>query len=191
MAGVLEPRGLGKPLPRRDGRPLAELWQSREKRNKALVRSLYADTSAEWLLQHTREEAALGRMAEPIVVDDCSKVEALLQPRFAVEQQREDGSMKFRAIDHFSWGDHGDGLVDSVNGFLVPGEKLKHDTLDSLCAGMRYFVSRVNVIPELYKGDVRSAFRRVPIREDHRWLCGIVFVVGGKVCVAWSCRHCL
>ena len=42
-----------------------------------------------------------------------------------------------RAIDDFSWGNNGDGQVDSVNGFLVPGEKLKHDTLDALCAGLR------------------------------------------------------
>jgi hypothetical protein len=31
--------------------------------------------------------------------------------------------MALRAIDDFSWGSHGDGMVDSVNGFLVPGEK--------------------------------------------------------------------
>ena len=148
---------------------------------------MYADSNADWILKHTRAEAAVGRMAEPVVVTDCSTVGALLQPRFAVSQQREDGSVKLRAIDDFSWGNHGDGLVDSVNGFLVPGEKLKHDTLDAFCGGLRLFVDKVQEIPESYKGDVDAAFRRMPIREDQRWLCGIAFKVEEQVsclCVA-------
>ena len=31
------------------------------------------------------------------------------------------------------------------------------------------------------KADVDSAFRRIPIKPEHRWACGIAFRAGGKV----------
>ena len=35
--------------------------------------------------------------------------------------------------------------------------------------------------PHLMKADVDSAFRRVPVKPDERWMCGVAFMVNGQV----------
>ena len=42
-------------------------------------------------------------MSKPVSLDMAPLDEVLLNPRFGVEQLKEDGSIKVRAIDHFSW----------------------------------------------------------------------------------------
>ena len=59
--------------------------------------------------------------------------------------------------------------------------KLSHDTLDGLGTALRSFVDLVGEIPGLMKADVDAAFRRIPLRADQRWACGIVFVIGWQV----------
>ena len=36
----------------------------------------------------------------------------------------------------------------------------------------------------LMKADVDAAFRRIPVKPDERWMCGIAFMVDGQV---WQC----
>ena len=43
------------------------------------------------------------------------------------------------------------------------------------------FKRKVGVVPHLWKADVDSAFRRVPVKPEDRWLCGIAFMVDGQV----------
>ena len=43
------------------------------------------------------------------------------------------------------------------------------------------FKRKVGVVPHLWKADIDSAFRRIPVKPDDRWLCGIAFMVGGQV----------
>eukprot|EP00973_Karenia_brevis_P048394 6715668-Karenia_brevis.AAC.1 len=57
------------------------------------------------------------------------------------------------------------------------GEKLKHHTLDLLARAMSLFKRRIGCCPGLFKGDIDSAFRRVPVKPAHRWACGIAFRV--------------
>ena len=40
---------------------------------------------------------------------------------------------------------------NSVNGFVLPTEKLKHDTLDALALSASMFVDLVGQIPALFK----------------------------------------
>ena len=68
------------------------------------------------------------------VLQTCSLDETLLHPRFAVENVRADGSVKVRPVDNFSWSAFGEKKDGSVNGFVQPSEKLRHDTLDTLAA---------------------------------------------------------
>ena len=42
-------------------------------------------------------------MSKPIPVERAPVGKVLLNPRFGVEQTKEDGSIKVRAIDHLSW----------------------------------------------------------------------------------------
>ncbi len=133
-------------------------------------------------------------MSTLLPVHDISEVDCLLSPRFAVEQAKPDGSMKLRAVDNFSWAARweADGGAAarpskkelkemSVNGHVLPKEKLKPDTLDELIATMSMFVAIVGSIPALWKADIDAAFRRIAVRPAHRWTCGVAFVVNGLV----------
>ena len=64
-----------------------------------------------------------------------------------------------------------------MNGHTFPQEKLKHETLDELVVAMKKFWKCAGVPPGLWKADIDSAFRRVPIKPAHRWACGIAFKV--------------
>eukprot|EP00973_Karenia_brevis_P046228 6409325-Karenia_brevis.AAC.2 len=44
---------------------------------------------------------------------------------------------------------------------------------------MRIFKKRTGGVPGLYKADVDSAFRRVPIFPGHRWACCMAFLHKG------------
>jgi len=72
--------------------------------NAQLLESLREDKHAAGLMDLAQTDASLGRMSEPVPVDQCCLDEVLLAPRFAVEQGvQADGSVKIRAIDNFSW----------------------------------------------------------------------------------------
>ena len=43
------------------------------------------------------------------------------------------------------------------------------------------FVAIAGYTPSLWKADIDSAFRRVPVAPEERGLCGVVFVAAGKV----------
>ena len=46
------------------------------------------------------------------------------------------------------------------------------------------FKAEVGEVPHLMKADVDAAFRRIPVKPDERWMCGIAFMVDGQV---WQC----
>lgn len=180
IVGDFDRSGIGEPVNIDDVMNADELWHDHVKNNSALVETLREDANADWLFEHTKAEARLGRMsglveATPAVVSGC-----VLQPRFAVSQARPDGSVKLRAVDHFSWSDK-KGKAGSVNGCAAPAEKLKHDTLDALADAMCLFVERVQEVPWLYKADIKEAFRRVPVKPEHRKFCGVAFKQGNQV----------
>lgn len=46
---------------------------------------------------------------------------------------------------------------------------VKHDAPDELALALKRFLEVVGCVPNLYKADVDSAFRLVPIMLEHRW----------------------
>jgi hypothetical protein len=72
----------------------------------------------------------------------------------------------------------------SVNGAFKSADGVTHDTIDTLEACMRCFFMMVNAIPGLFKVDVDSAFRRVPLMPAHRWAAGIVFRLRDRFVIA-------
>ena len=194
MMGELERSGIGNPCDVDKVRSIAELQASCESSNKALLRNLRECSHASALLEQTRKDAALGRMTDPEPLANVDVSALLLNPRFGVEQEKEDGTFKVRAIDHLSWspsthGEQGGNARPSkkarkeysVNGHVKASEKLHHDTLDALALAMRKYVEQLGCIPGLLKSDIDSAFRRVPVAPEHRWACGVAFVVDGDV----------
>ena len=88
-----------------------------------------------------------------------------LVPRFAVEQGvKQDGSVKIRAVDHFSWSAPSAEKVgakrtrrevkaESVNGHYSLVDDLPHDHLDVLLAAMRLHVETFGSV-SLPKGGI-------------------------------------
>ena len=122
-------------------------------------------------------------MSTPVAIESCSPHGVLLAPRFSAVQTREDGTLKVRPIDNFSWSTHRkkEKKAFSVNGHTAVGERLHHDSLDRLWQCMRLFVATLQCLPGLLKVDVDNAFRRIPLMPDHCWAAGVAFLVGGKV----------
>ena len=89
-------------------------------RNKSLLKELREDTLSEKLMEFTLADARLGRMSMPKQVDPNCLEECLTCPRLGVEQLKQDGKTKVRAVDNFSWapsqGSKAEKKLDSVNG---------------------------------------------------------------------------
>ena len=103
MLGELSRSGVGRPTDVDCVKSVAGLRETCAQSNAALLRELREDVGAQALLAMTREDAALDRMMEPVPASEADLQRVLFNPRFGIEQQKEDGSCKVRAIDHLSW----------------------------------------------------------------------------------------
>ena len=115
-----------------------------------------------------------------------------LVPRFGIIQgTRQDGTIKVRPVDHFSWS-HGsrkrsraEVKADSINGhYNMPGS-VAHDHLDDLLASMRLHFELIGDVPGLVTADIDSAFRRIPLRVQHRWAAGVAYLHEGIAYVSF------
>ena len=133
-------------------------------------------------------------------------------PRFGINQGlKQDGSVKVRAVDHFSWSSpdgrrkrkKGEMMECSVNGRYGLDIDMKHDHLDDLFGSMQIhwqqtcavkICTNINMIkhfaarkaPALMKADIDSAFRRIPVRDDHRWAAAVTWLYKKE---AWTTTH--
>ena len=146
----------------------------------------------------TVEDGRKGRMTWPVRAQEANLDEIRLCPRFGVQQGvREDGTTKVRAVDNMSWcaaadlppssgGSRKRRREQSVNGHTGLPEHISHDHLDQLAAAMRAHRELIGAVPSLFKADVDSAFRRVPLRPGHRWAAGVAYRLGNEVSAcAW------
>ena len=189
LTGVIKRSGIGEPTGEQKVRSAAALRDGCLESNRSLGKSLKSGEHDAWLLETARAEALLGRMSKPKVFDLNTCDSLLLQPRFAVEQSKPDGSVKLRSIHHFSWAPGSQGRDGSVNGHTAMEEKLRHNTLDNLSDGMIAHKRCIGKPPGLFKADIDSALRHVPIKPEHRWACGIAFrvVTEGRPVTYLSC----
>lgn len=195
LFGPLPAGGLGEPKKDTEIGDLEALWQNRAASNKQLLSKLKEDPFAAELHRLTTEDARLGRMTWPKPVEDCDISRLRLSPRFGVDQGlRDDGSQKIRAVDNFSWSVNQEGSFQtksqkrksSINGATAMPECMHHDHIDMLALAMKKFRELTSELPGLLKADIDSAFRRVPLRKDHRWAAAIVYMYDGK---AWVSVH--
>jgi len=189
----------------------SECWHS----NAELLQSLREDDNSHALHELAMEDFRLGRMSEPVHASSIDWSSVRLVPRFGVEQGlKPDGSAKIRAVDHMSWSaSHGQKRKrtraqvkeESINGHTVVPEKVSHDHLDKLLLLLRLVFMLSGVVPWLWKADVDSAFRRVPLDGSpallqlfcpkhvrfvlsgaHVWASGVAYMVDN---VAWCAFH--
>ena len=115
MLGELERSGVGEPMYVDLVKSIVTLQASCVRSNAALVKQLKEDCNATELLRITREDAVMGRMTGPVPLESIDTAQALLNPRFGVEKEKEDGGIKVRAVDHLSWspGTQGDADMPS------------------------------------------------------------------------------
>lgn len=141
MIGELDRSGIGAPVEVDKVPSLGELWASCRASNEKLLTELREDEHSLMLLQLARQDAALGRLSQPMPVEQFPLGSFLLHPRFAGVKEQSGGPCKVRALDHFSWSATTRRKEDSVNGHIVPAEKMSHDTLDMLGEAMKRSVA--------------------------------------------------
>ena len=169
MLGELERSGVGQPMHVDYVRCIADLQRCCRSSNAELLQELREDSHAQELMRLTQEDASKGRMTAPVAASTGWASELLLNPRFGVERERADGSIKIRAVDHLSWSPASACEADSqrrpskkarkefsVNGYTTPAEKMSHDTVDVLAAALRKFVAVVGCVPALFKACARD-----------------------------------
>ena len=185
MIGLIESSGIGVPIASKEARSTQELENKCVDHNEQLLKVLREDENSEWLFNEAEVDAKVGRMSAPAVWDGKDGV-CLFHPRFAASQARPDGSIKLRAVDNFSWSPSDRGKDGSTNGFTVMQEKMTHDTIDSLAEASSLFVERTGTVPALLKADIDSAYRRIPVKKEHRWVAGVAFKAKGR---AYKAMH--
>ena len=99
-------------------------------------------------------------------------LQARMVPRFGVEQGvREDGTTKVRAVNNFT--------ESKRNACTAPTEELMYDTLDAFFEVLKIAAEKLEADLEMFKADIDSAFRRIPIAPSHREFAYIAFKYKG------------
>ena len=90
---------------------------------------------------------------------------------------REDGSIKVRPIDDFT--------RSQCNAATGPTERLQYESLDLLLETIRQAKEAwATTDLALWKADVDSAYRRIPVAPSHRQYAWTVFKAEGETMVA-------
>ena len=87
-----------------------------------------------------------------------------------------DGSEKLRPIDDFS--------KSGCNEATHATEKLKYDACEVFLATLREASAQLGMDLSLWKADIGSAFRRIPVAPEQRNLAWVAFVHDGKTIAA-------
>ena len=181
----------------------------RSAKNSRLLNALRQDVNSAHLFKACKDDIAAGRMSRQVLyrrvcfhfvgLGAVSRLEnrhqlcldlITLSPRFAVEQGlKPDGSMKIRPVDDFS--------RSGCNAAAEPRGTLVYESIDKLLASAREFkkcheeaesgstqLRRGELGPPrsgfaLWKADIDSAYRRIPIAPEHRHLAWVAFVHDG------------
>jgi hypothetical protein len=136
--------------------------------NRAILGSIREDANADKLLELTQADAALGRMTAPAPIETVDLAAVRLTPRFSVVQ-----GPKVRPIDDCS--------RSSVNAAVEPGEKLSVEGADSLVSALRAYRELNGDDIGLWKADIDSAYRRIPVAPSHRWTVVSIFMCLGTI----------
>jgi hypothetical protein len=183
LVGKLACTGNGTPIADADAhgidKRIAALTKGGDtSRTSITLKGLRIDAHAGKLLGIAQADAKLGRMSKPVLLTPSvflqqDNANRCYSKAFTVEQGlKEDGELKVRAVYNFT----GSG----VNEATVPTEKLKCDALDALLALIKEAGEAMGVQLEMWKADIDSAFRRLPVKAAHRDLAWVAWRVDEK-----------
>ena len=150
-----------------------ELWKGRRAWNEKLLGGLREEKFGRELLAQTKTDASLGRVTT-FSPEKGGGSECLISRRFGIEQGcAEDNSLRHRCIDN--------GSESGGNDAIIVLGKMKCERLDSLFKLIEAMWQRGAREFELFKMDIDSAYRRITIAGEDRWIAVVAFMVNGKV----------
>ena len=140
--------------------------------NEEVISSLRGDPLSAELFKLTQKDADLGRMTALEAPDRCATSRCRFAKRIAVQQgMRADGTVKVRAVDDLT--------RSGTNACTEVTEKLSCDGVDTFVGLLRAYQRESGVAPHIYKADIDSAYRRLPLRPEERWAATSVFLHDG------------
>lgn len=159
--------------------------------NCQLADTMRADSFEEAVHELTCADASRGWMSYPVPASQCDLTCVRAVPRFGIEQGvKKDGSIKVRAVDNFSWiapdadvpqQTRRQCKLASLNGCTSVPERIQHDHLDDLLGSVHHAKSLFGELPSIFKADIASAFRRVPLAPEQTWAAAIMYIFQGVV----------
>ena len=163
------------PDTRVDGHPtwnpltVEELREQCIDRNLKIVSSMWSSEYDDDLMQITLNDAADGFSTYPELLTVVHLRTVSLARRFPVREERSKG-----------WRPAGE-----VNHTTLSSDRARHDGIRDLASGALLFL-RQGIVPKFGKRDVKSAYRRAPIRRSDEEFSLFVFVWRGPL---WVARH--
>ena len=178
LLGKLPVTGNGRQENKKQHESISALHETCGASNRDILARLKEDLEhSDEVFRLTCVDSELQRMTPLQPCSDIDMDTVRISQRFAVAQGvKEDGSPKVRCVDSCT--------ESGINPCTEGVEHLSPDGLDKLFEIMRWMWCYMNMVPQLLKIDIDSAFRRVPIRPDHRWAAYVGFVHRGTTCLA-------
>ena len=176
VAGALPESGLLEKAqpPKKDAMPLETLLAKAEAKNKELLSRLKPEKHGQHLLKEIMADVEKGRMSAPQTADSLDLKAVVLSKRFGLEQgTKSDGSVKIRAVDDCTRSD--------LNETITKTEKMVCDGVDKAILVAQWFDMNGQTDLSMGKVDIASAYRRVPIKADHRKLSWIAFKIDEQI----------
>lgn len=140
-----------------------ELWAQRHESNKHLLDTLKPDRMAGEIMRKSSKDAMMGVNSMPERLTTEVVQNTLLCRRFTVPQLKSnaDGDwLDHRLIDHFT--------ENAVNLSTIMVEKYGHESLDIMMWMIEQMMqSQYGGNFSMYKADVKSAFKKLPLYHGH------------------------
>ena len=151
-----------------------DLREHREDINKMVLAKVKELPFSEDILPAVHKDAEQGFMSTPRKLMTKDKSGVNLTRRIPVREERQSG-WRTRIVDHET--------ESLVNEATEPCDKVQHDGLTLFVFILTWFMAK-GVEPRMWKRDISSAFRRVPIKAEHIDLAWVVWMIGGELWVA-------
>ena len=153
----------------------SQLRSDRQANNASVLRAVRDMEYSEDIMPQAVKDAGQYFMTKPRRLTSNPK-DVSLTRRIPVREERQSG-WRTRVVDHAT--------ESLINEATRPCDRVKNDTLDTLVF-MLTFLFAQGVNPAMWKRDISSAFRRVPIFVEHLDLAWIVWLCAG---LTWTAGH--
>ena len=172
--------GVGKDEPKTPESSIEELFKRKDEYNALVLGALKETEHARDLMAAAVEDAEEGYMTFPVPLDPRKLDEIHVSRRIAVREWRYkhgEWYQRTRAVDHKT--------ESGINPSTQAKDRPKHETLDCFVwMALQYHEAEVKC--DLWKRDLRKAFRGCPIKADHHSLAFVVWLLDGLI---WASGH--